>query len=127
MEQQFNRRYSARKREFSTGDTVLVKDHYANRWIPGTVRRRLGNVVYQLETKHGMWYEHANQIQQRKSSNELDVKGKLGTFLEDQEQPEYTLIQISDYVDLAGYVKTPTSRRRSKAEDIPLFLIVFTV
>ncbi|KHJ43322.1 hypothetical protein D918_06557 [Trichuris suis] len=84
-------------------------DHYANRWIPATVRRRLGNVVYQLETKHGMWYRHANQIQQRKSSNKLDVKGtpsllntfglddptlhahvEVGNSLEDQEQPEYT-------------------------------------
>ncbi|KFD58860.1 hypothetical protein M514_00023, partial [Trichuris suis] len=109
MEQQFNRRHGARKREFSIGDTVLVKDHYANRWIPATVRRRLGNVVYQLETKHGMWYRHANQIQQRKSSNKLDVKGtpsllntfglddptlhahvEVGNSLEDQEQPEYT-------------------------------------
>uniref|UniRef100_A0A5S6QPP6 Integrase catalytic domain-containing protein n=1 Tax=Trichuris muris TaxID=70415 RepID=A0A5S6QPP6_TRIMR len=110
MEQQFNRHHGARKREFSIGNEVLVKDHYANRWIPATVRRRLGNVVYQVETKHGMWYQHANQIQQRTTGNRLNATGmssslfntfalddpalpvpaEVGKLLKDQEQPEHT-------------------------------------
>uniref|UniRef100_A0A5S6Q5U1 Integrase catalytic domain-containing protein n=1 Tax=Trichuris muris TaxID=70415 RepID=A0A5S6Q5U1_TRIMR len=152
MEQQFNRHHGARKRQFTIGDAVLVKDHYANCWIPATVRRRLGNVVYQVETKHGMWYKHANQIQQRTSSNRLNATGmfsslfntfalddpilpvlmEVGELLKDQEQLEHAQQQDphSKIRLRRSSQDEPTSsaaRRRSLAEVTSPVLTTFTI
>ena len=57
---------STRDRQFDLGDSVAVRDYWADydKWIPGKVFRKTGPLSYQVEVSPGTyWRRHADQIQ----------------------------------------------------------------
>lgn len=64
MEQQFNRRHGAVKHTFVPGQSVLAKDYRGGgeKWTPGLIRRRTGQVVYDVDVQSSTWVRHANQL-----------------------------------------------------------------
>ncbi|XP_029142978.1 uncharacterized protein K02A2.6-like, partial [Protobothrops mucrosquamatus] len=64
MERQFNRRHGAIPRMFAPGESVLVRDyrkqHYG--WIPGTILRKRGRVLYDVQVGSQVWTRHVNQL-----------------------------------------------------------------
>uniref|UniRef100_A0A8R1ENE3 Uncharacterized protein n=1 Tax=Caenorhabditis japonica TaxID=281687 RepID=A0A8R1ENE3_CAEJA len=56
----------AKKKEFSPGDAVFVKDYRSKvTWIPGHVVARFGKVMYRVECNGQLWDRHANQLRRR--------------------------------------------------------------
>ena len=57
----------ARLRSFAVGSSVMVCDYrHANKWIPGTIVRKLGPVTYHVDTGEGTIVKrHVDQLTQR--------------------------------------------------------------
>ncbi|CAH8614326.1 unnamed protein product [Dicrocoelium dendriticum] len=64
MEQEFNRRHGAKKRSFTLGQKVLVRDYRDGhaKWTPGRVISKRGNVMYDVKVGAQVWPRHANQL-----------------------------------------------------------------
>ena len=69
-------------REFSSGDSVLVRD-YRNSpskptWLPATISERMGPVSYQVETPDGgLWNRHIEQIRSGESALTESHRSKM--------------------------------------------------
>ncbi|KAA3675726.1 uncharacterized protein DEA37_0006214 [Paragonimus westermani] len=75
---------SQNKRVFKPGDLIYImnaKPHQRS-WIPGRVMRRIGSVMYQVQTQSGTNVRHVNHIQHRytEKTNQLPLDILLDTF-----------------------------------------------
>ncbi|XP_014676701.1 PREDICTED: uncharacterized protein K02A2.6-like [Priapulus caudatus] len=59
-------------------DALVYARNYARgpKWVPGTVIKTLGRVLVRVQTDHGVWKRHVNQLQPRMSS--YDVQPQCG-------------------------------------------------
>lgn len=75
---------SQNQRVFRPGDLIYVMNIEPHRrtWIPGRVMRRIGSVMYQIQTQSGINARHVNHIRQRytKNTNQLPLDVLLDTF-----------------------------------------------
>ncbi|KAA3679226.1 uncharacterized protein DEA37_0007886 [Paragonimus westermani] len=62
-----NSHHSQNKRVFRPGDLIYVMNASPHQrfWVPGRVMRRIGSVMYQVQTEFGMNVRHVNHIQHR--------------------------------------------------------------
>ncbi|TKR59314.1 hypothetical protein L596_029004 [Steinernema carpocapsae] len=73
MNGQFNKR--TKPREFHPADLVWVRSFRVgdDKWIPGVVLHRSGNVMCEVQTHHGTEKRHFNQLKSRFPLEERDV------------------------------------------------------
>ncbi|KAK4474327.1 hypothetical protein MN116_000411, partial [Schistosoma mekongi] len=66
-------------RSFNVGDRVIIKSYLGrNRWEPGVIERRIGNVLYRVRGAFGTWIRHINQIHRDKMTlNNVDRQTRL--------------------------------------------------
>ena len=64
MERQFNRHHGAKKSSYVPGQSVLAADYRSGspKWTPGTIVRKRGNIVYEVDVHSAVWIRHANQL-----------------------------------------------------------------
>lgn len=67
MEEEFNSKHGAVKREFEVGDKVYVQIHTSNswHWEEGEIMNKIGKVNYTVNIQHREIRAHANQIKMR--------------------------------------------------------------
>ncbi|XP_037828650.1 uncharacterized protein K02A2.6-like [Lucilia sericata] len=76
MEDQFNKRNSAKKRIYNIGQKAYTKLYKLNKseWFPGIIKRKLGNVNYEVEIENIPEFRavrsHTNQLRPRYSESE---------------------------------------------------------
>ena len=56
-----------RIQKFEVGDLVYARDyrHSQNKWQPGQVSGRRGEVIYEVKTEKDVWIHHVNQLRMR--------------------------------------------------------------
>ena len=75
MEEQFNKRNGAKDRVYNIGQKIYAKLYKWNKseWFPGILKRRLGNVNYEIETENipecHAFRSHTNQLRPRYSES----------------------------------------------------------
>ncbi|KAG5448063.1 hypothetical protein CSKR_200658 [Clonorchis sinensis] len=64
MERQFNRHHGAVHTAYEPGDSVLAKEYRSGgeKWTHGYIKRRVGNVIYEVDVQSTTWVRHANQL-----------------------------------------------------------------
>lgn len=74
MEDQYNRRHGARQITFATGQTVLARDYrnHQVQWTTGTIRKRHGSVLYEVQVGSDIWTRHANQLRHTRCTGMSD-------------------------------------------------------
>ncbi|VDL66057.1 unnamed protein product [Nippostrongylus brasiliensis] len=67
MEDQYNRHWGARPKEFNIGDLVWTSDYRGRKsqQTPACVLRRHGHRIYDVEADGQVWKRHANQLRPR--------------------------------------------------------------
>ena len=117
MEDQYNRRHGARQRTFSIGQPVLARDyrHHQTQWTAGTILKRHGNVLYEVQVGPDIWTRHANQLRptrcstQSDSTHRLPIDILLDTFeLRPQSQTYETPSFTCGTLPLQAHDETPT-------------------
>ncbi len=54
---------NSRLRELSLGQKVMARNYGTGEtWIPGSVKKRVGPLSYEIETEKGVWHRHIDQI-----------------------------------------------------------------
>ncbi|KIH65010.1 integrase core domain protein [Ancylostoma duodenale] len=99
IEAQFNRKHGARSREFSSGDTVMMKSHRGAsefEWTEGTVIKRTGRVTYQVEIGGKHVLRHANQMRKMMSGHENDTSSSRNLLLDLFETDPLTTESVPD-------------------------------
>ena len=63
-----------RIRKFEVGDLVYARDyrHSQNKWQPGQVSGKRGEVIYEVKTGKDVWIRHANQLRMRAGSRQRE-------------------------------------------------------
>ena len=73
-------RKSSQLREFSEGDSVLVRNYLGKqKWVPGKVVSRDGPVSYTVQVESGKWRRHIEQIRSR-----IETEEKIGQSQRDR-------------------------------------------
>ncbi|CAH8535475.1 unnamed protein product [Dicrocoelium dendriticum] len=64
MEQYYNERHRTQARRFYPGQRVLVRDYRAGnpQWVVGSIRRNIGQVLYEVNVGNLIWTRHSNQL-----------------------------------------------------------------
>ena len=74
MERQFNKKHGARKRTFSSGDTVIFRPTMAHSWTPAKVLERVGAVMFTILCDDGRLLRvHINQLRPREIVTDDDL------------------------------------------------------
>ena len=114
MEQQFNRRHRASRRIFHIGQKVLVRDYRLNhpKWTTGNIRKRCGNVIYEVQVGAEIWVRHANQILNRTA--ELKRQLPLDILMEscEAEPTENSIASPSPAVRESNTTQRPKRTRK---------------
>jgi len=74
LRQEEQNNLQTRPREFKTGDLVWVRNYReGKRWVPGIIKEKSGNVMYQavIEGQNLTWHRHANQLKTRLTVSHL--------------------------------------------------------
>ncbi|EPB69227.1 hypothetical protein ANCCEY_11679 [Ancylostoma ceylanicum] len=110
VEAQFNRKHGARGREFSSGDTVIVKSHRGAlefEWTEGTVIKRTGRVTYEVEIGGKYVLRHANQMRKVISGQRSDTSSSRDLLLDLFETDPVTTESVPDRSDGLGVEDQP--------------------
>lgn len=102
MEEQFNAKHGAVRREYQPQDDVYVRDYVIPSkvaWTAAVVLERRGTVIYTVRTCNNMvWRRHANQMRPRPSNDQpaMPVKLPLQMLLDEYDVPAPVSIPVDN-------------------------------
>ena len=110
-----NEKESSRKPKFSIGDSVYARNYASGaKWFPGVITKVVGNILYIVRTKRGLWKRHQNQLQYRLPDMKSDSEPNavLPQFQSDISNDNRTLPEAEIEPSTSGQQRYPSRIRR---------------